>query len=107
MRRCRPYPWLRPELAGGDHEMRNIVAVGPGDGGEHLHRELRLLECEIVDIHLDVFGRRYCRLRLLGMSDVGMKDHGRSDGNAEAAERCGYHVLVSSSPSLSPAAACR
>src|SRR5882757_4590706 len=61
---------LRPERAGRDHRVRDVVAVFPGDWGADLHRELLGLKGEVVDVDL----------ALLGAGASGREHEGRGDG---------------------------
>src|SRR4051812_16990307 len=112
---------FRPEFAGRDDGVRNVVTVLPGDGRAGLHRELYRLKGEIVDVHHCVLGADSAGLQYRGHSDGDAKPSNAKPSNAKpsntkpsitkpsnikAAEHCGYHVL-NPSYAVSPAAACR
>jgi len=56
---------------------------------------------EIVDHHLGVFDLGVFDLGILGAGETDVHEHGRSDGEAKAAESCRYHCPNSLSIFLS------
>src|SRR5690348_13823622 len=47
---------LGAEFSRGNHRVRNVIVVDPGDGVAHLHLQLVWREGEVVDGHLDLVG---------------------------------------------------